>query len=846
MSETAGARDASGIDSGDDTVFELRDVTVRFGTDRGNSRVLDEVSVDLKRNEIFGVVGESGSGKSMFASSLLDAVVEPGVLSGDITYYPPDGDPVDVLDLSKADRNRYRWEEVSMVFQGAMSSFNPVRRIETHFVETLSAHDYPVEDGMERARRLLSDLYLDPDRVLEAYPHELSGGMRQRILIALSLLLEPEVLVMDEPTAALDLLMQRSIISLIEEIKEEHDVTIVFITHDLSLVANLADRLGVLYAFEFVEVGPADEILRNAAHPYTRALLNSTPNLETQVDEMEPIVGSSPDPVNIPEGCSYHPRCPLADEECLQEDPPAYAVDREHDVHCHYRERVPESIPLSWKERDGDGEVAEVAETGRGATTDRRSDDAVVTLTDVEVHFEQERGSKLNPFSETSTVRAVDGVDLDVYENDVVVLVGESGSGKTTLGKAAIGVQEPTSGTVEYRGQDVWQARRRLGDIDIPFQDIRKALQVIHQDPGSSLNEMRRVKSTLEDPLKRWYPELSADKRHELIARMLDRVGMTPTEEYAERYPGQLSGGEKQRVALIRAMLVNPELILADEPVSALDVSLRVEMMDLMVELQDLFDTSFLFVSHDLSNARYVAKKMDGRIAIMYLGEIVEIGTPDEIIHDPKHPYTKALRWATTTLDPDERSDDDTPVRSIDIPEPTDPPRGCRYHTRCSEVIQPDAYAFEQAEWNAVMSLKEAVERGEFDGGALVDRVFGPGAEVETLPESEFTSRVRDYFGIPGTLGDESAERIVADALDMLSAGDSEGARALLEDEFPTVCQRRSPQELVATEGDGGPNSAAGGHAGDREVACFRHSEPDAERESVDAEAESASGTRSP
>ncbi|WP_459191923.1 ABC transporter ATP-binding protein [Halosimplex sp. J119] len=817
MSETVHAREVDG----DDTVFELRDVTVRFGTDRGDSRVLDEVSIDLERTEIFGVVGESGSGKSMFASSLLDAVVEPGVLTGDITYYARDGRPVDVLDLSKKERNRYRWEQVSMVFQGAMSSFNPVRRIRTHFVETLSAHDYPVEAGMERARELIADLYLDPDRVLDAYPHELSGGMRQRILIALSLLLEPEVLVMDEPTAALDLLMQRSIISLIEEIKEKHDLTIVFITHDLSLVANLADRLAVLYAFEFVEVGPADRILRNATHPYTRALLNSTPNLDTHVDEMEPIEGSAPDPVNIPEGCSYHPRCPLADDRCLEDNPPAYHAEEDHDVHCHYWEDVPSTIPLGWKERGSDDAVTDL---DSGRSTDRQSDDPVVTLDDVEVHFEQQKGSKLNPFSDVSTVKAVDGVDLEVYENDVVVLVGESGSGKTTLGKTAIGVQEPTSGTVEYRGQDIWQARRRLGDIDIPFEDIRKALQVIHQDPGSSLNEMRRVKTILEDPLKRWYPNLGAERRRELISRMLERVGMEPTEEYSKRYPPQLSGGEKQRVALIRAMLVNPELILADEPVSALDVSLRVEMMDLMVELQDLFDTSFLFVSHDLSNARYVAKQMDGRIAIMYLGEIVEIGTPDEIIHDPDHPYTKALRWATTNLDPDERDDGETPIRSIDIPESTDPPRGCRYHTRCSEVIQPDDYTFDQSVWNAVMGLKEAVERDDFDDEGTRDRLFGPETDPETLSQSAFAATVRDHFGIPDSLDDADADRIVATALELVHEGDVTDAQALLDDEFPTICQQRSPQSLLDDRSDA-PESAADGSAPHRDVACFRHSE---------------------
>mgnify|MGYP000011754420 FL=1 len=334
----------------DDPIFEVRDVSVSFDMDRGESRVLDRVDMDIERGEILGVVGESGSGKSMFASALLDAVVDPGVLTGDITFDPEDGRRIDLLDRDETDIKDIRWRQIAMVFQGAMSSFNPTMTIEAHFRETLSVHDYDVEAGMERARQLLSDLYLEADQVLGSHPHELSGGMKQRALIALALVLEPEVLVMDEPTAALDLLMQRSIIELIREIADERDLTIVFITHDLPLVANLADRLAVLYAFEFVEVGPSDEVLTGAKHPYTRALLNATPNLDTPREEMRPIEGSAPDPVNVPEGCSYHPRCPLADDTCIREDPPLTDDGDDHAAACHYVDRVAEEVPLTLQE----------------------------------------------------------------------------------------------------------------------------------------------------------------------------------------------------------------------------------------------------------------------------------------------------------------------------------------------------------------------------------------------------------------------------------------------------------------------------------------------------------------
>jgi peptide/nickel transport system ATP-binding protein len=312
-------------------------------------------------------------------------------------------------------------------------------------------------------------------------------------------------------------------------------------------------------------------------------------------------------------------------------------------------------------------------------------DDTVVSLENLTIDFEQEGGG-LGLFSESATVRAVDDVSLEIPENDVIALVGESGCGKTTLGKATIGVTRPTDGRISYRGQDIWDARDRRGDVDIPFEEIRRSLQIIHQDPGSSLNPNQRVISTLAVPLKRWQPDLSADDRRATVLNMLERVGMEPPQDYAQRYPHQLSGGEKQRVALVRALLMNPDLILADEAVSALDVSLRVDMMDLMLELQEEFNTSYLFISHDLSNAKYLAEKADGRIGVMYLGRIVEIGPWEQVIEDPQHPYTQVLKWATPDLRPDGDQAAEPPVRRIDIPDPTDPPSGCRFHTRCPEA----------------------------------------------------------------------------------------------------------------------------------------------------------------
>ncbi|WP_224337446.1 ABC transporter ATP-binding protein [Haloprofundus halobius] len=328
--------------NGGDPILEVRDASVQFEMDRGTSTVLNAVDIDVGRREILGVVGESGSGKSMLANVMLDAVEDSGRTTGQVWYHPKDGESVDVLDLSSSELQRLRWEEISMVFQGALSSFNPTMAIRGHFEETLEAHGYDMTAGMRRARELLSDLYLDPDRVLDSYPHELSGGMSQRALIALSLVLEPNVLVMDEPTAALDLLMQRSILSLLSDLKEKYELTVVFITHDLPLVAGLADRLAVIYAFELLEVGPVEELVRTSAHPYTEALLQAVPNLNASLETMRPISGSAPDPVNIPSGCTYAPRCPLADEQCRAQEPPFHDVTENHESACFHWEAVVE------------------------------------------------------------------------------------------------------------------------------------------------------------------------------------------------------------------------------------------------------------------------------------------------------------------------------------------------------------------------------------------------------------------------------------------------------------------------------------------------------------------------
>lgn len=344
--EQFGTDQDSAKDEESDVIIEFEDVSVSFPSGRGQARPLNEVSMEIERGELLGVIGESGSGKSMFASALLNSVTEPGVITGNIYYSQEDGDRVNLMELEGSEMRSLRWEEIAVVPQGAMSSFNPTRTIKKHFQETLSTHGHDEEDGMARARELLSDVNVDPEMAFQSYAHELSGGQKQRVLIALSLLLDPDVLVLDEPTAALDLVMQRRIINHLYDIRDKYDITVVFISHDLPMVMGFSERVGIMYSFEFVEVGDPDEILNNASHPYTRALLKSTPNLSSNLDDIAAIEGQSPDPVNIPGGCSYHPRCPLADDRCETEDPGLADIEDGHEVACFYWDQAQDAIPF--------------------------------------------------------------------------------------------------------------------------------------------------------------------------------------------------------------------------------------------------------------------------------------------------------------------------------------------------------------------------------------------------------------------------------------------------------------------------------------------------------------------
>lgn len=340
----------------EDTVLEIRNARVTYDTNRGRARVLNDVNVDIRRGETFAIVGESGSGKSTFGSVLMDGVEDPGITSGEVLYYPEQGsDPIDILELSDRQLRQVRWEEISIVSQAGSNSFNPAISIRRHFTDTFHAHNMDSDVGLERAREVLRDLGLEAERILDAHQHELSGGEKQRAQLALSLVFDPEVVILDEPTAGLDLLVQRNILGLLYDIQEEYDLTLVFISHDVPIISGFADRIGVMYAFDFVEFGDAHDVLLSPEHPYTRLLSQANLDPDVPLEEVEVIEGDPPDPVNVPSGCPFHPRCPISDDRCGVEEPELRAEEgSDHSVACFYPDVAKERIPFSSGKTGGD------------------------------------------------------------------------------------------------------------------------------------------------------------------------------------------------------------------------------------------------------------------------------------------------------------------------------------------------------------------------------------------------------------------------------------------------------------------------------------------------------------
>jgi peptide/nickel transport system ATP-binding protein len=655
----------------------LSHVDISYRVRRVDQRVVRDVSFHVSRGESYGLVGESGCGKSTIALSIVRYLARNGrVSAGDIEI---DGE--DVLALKGSQLQRLRARTVSMVYQEPGRALNPSIRVGRQMAEVYEIAGLDRKPALAKAEEILGKVKIsDPKGVMDRYPHQLSGGMLQRVVIAMALASEPSLLILDEPTTALDATVEAEVLDLILGLRSEFNTSLLFISHNLAVIAKMCDRVGVLYAGELVEEGPASEVFHNPQHPYTVGLLRSIPRRDPLGADahrnggrppLSTIPGSLPAPGSVTQGCVFAPRCGLADDRCRTEAPPLYEIGGGRGSRCHYHERA-QTVPLVTM-----GETSDVSEAGNG---DAPATGDLAASGDSAAAGHGRRGEVLLSLRSASKtfhmagqiVRALHDVDLDVAAGETVGLVGESGSGKTTLARVAIGLTGPDSGSdVTLDGHSVPGLATKRAPED------QKALQIVFQNPDSALNRRHSVRRLISRSLSK-LGGYHGERLQQRLTELMQSVRLP--ERYLSMRPSQLSGGLKQRVAIARAFAGDPRIVICDEPTSALDVSVQAAILNLLTDLQRREDVAYLFISHDLGVVRYLAD----RIVVLYLGRVMEVGPADAVFASPHHPYTEALLSAVPTLDDTER----LRIRlEGEIPSAADPPTGCPFHTRCPRKI---------------------------------------------------------------------------------------------------------------------------------------------------------------
>ena len=641
------------------SLLEVEHLSVRFDQPGAGIHAVNDVSFDIAPGETLAVVGESGSGKSVSMLSIMGLVPSPPArISGSIRLQGQE-----LVGLSARRLNRLRGRDMAMVFQEPMSSLNPVHRVGDQIGESLRIHRGLARAEARRRAVALLDRVGIPSAADRAgsYPHELSGGMTQRAMIAMALACDPKLLIADEPTTALDVTVQAQIVDLIGELQDERRLAVIWVTHDLGVVAEIADRVAVMYGGRLLETGSARRIYRSSRHPYTLGLLHSIPRLDRPtVTRLPEIPGAPIRMAGALRGCPFDSRCPMVAEGCADTLPELETVGGAgHRSACLHHRKI-DSAEVLFPETPAAAE--------RGSATAEDPSQVLVSVRALKVHFPATGGLARR---RAGAVRALDGVDLDIERGRTLGLVGESGCGKTTLGRALVALVRPTEGAIDIKGRPI---NHRSG----PHQRV---VQMIFQDPLSAMNPGMRARDVIAEPI-RLHRLAPPDGIRERAVRLMEQVGLPP--DSGDRYPHEFSGGQRQRIAVARALAADPEVVVCDEPVSALDVSVQAQVVNLLADVQAATGMAIVFISHDLAVVRHISH----RVAVMYMGEIVEQGDRDRLYEDPLHPYTRALLAAVPVPEPEGAGPGDRTRLAGELPSPADPPGGCRFHTRCPVAVK--------------------------------------------------------------------------------------------------------------------------------------------------------------
>ena len=642
-------------------LLQIKDLHTDIEIRNGVVRALSGVDLHVNPGETLGIVGESGSGKTMTALSLMGLLPQGGkVSSGSIIL-----DGQDLTQLPLKEKRKLRGTKVGMIFQDPLTSLNPTMKIGLQVCEPLRVHEgLSKREALARAVEILKRVGMPrPEVVINNYPHQLSGGMRQRVMIAMALVCKPRILIADEPTTALDVTTQMQILDLIDELRDEYKMGVILITHDLGVVAGHTDRVAVMYAGRIVETAPTKTLFTEPKHRYTSSLMAALPERALAAGtKLFSIPGAPPSLTNLPKGCRFAARCLWATDECRAGYPDLNG-DENHTFSCFHPVQEGDESPAVLQGKLESTSAEEVA-----SDVPQISHEVLLDVKEASREYESAGSGFFK--REKGVVSAVDRVSITVKKGETYGLVGESGCGKSTVGRLIAGLEPPSGGAIELDGRDLAKLKGR------DAVRIHRDVQMMFQDSYAAMDPRMRIDQILAEPMS-IQKTGNARQIAERIMEILEQVGLT--EEILDRYPHEFSGGQLQRIGFARSLTLAPDLIVADEPVSALDVSVQAQVLNLMKDLQQELGLSYLFISHDLAVVQYMAD----RIGVMYLGRIVEEGPAHEVVKNPKHPYTKALIDSIPVPDPEFKHDESAIKLTGEPPSAVNPPEGCRFRPRC-------------------------------------------------------------------------------------------------------------------------------------------------------------------